>query len=1501
MNRSREPIALRALKFPYQLGIFVMRIYSSVVFLPFRALLKASQGFLFHESFQRGDSQFYLRFGLLRGLVASLLGLTWLAAILSPVCVLTFLDHYIFPSPDANFSDSFVMTLMVTGTFSSLLAALDIREDRARVGSLFVLKLWWYFVEDLISCALIALTFLMYFNADKIRRGNFDGPERRYLRYICFLFFLSLMDWCIFAFKLLLRVYPVRKYEHQILMNKYEDNQFKQKMVTLQEGLFTLRELLLLPVNLPIHLWATVVVHLPFLSSMNNISHMGFGPRVRNFFRSLLLTLLGIIAVLLNGPLQNLSVRMYRELKIVRLRDEPGDIYENALRSLFAPVRVRIRSALAKWILFFSLCPNRTRLIMALSEPHKGKDLKTLPWLRWSFNNIYLELDDSITAEAILAQHYEEIFLDFGALVCYVLTLPLNFVTFAQLTRLLFFSDKPLTKETLKEKNDAIFGVYPLIFFDILLLTAMLLLSVLSLPFLPKNLPVYRTLFIDKQQSFEYNHREVRMRDMFFTNVFCTVIILGDLLFTDLKTLLILPFFIWFAEHRKPIFDARREKYFQTKLRRELASGFFKFFFELYYNVRQLLVKQVKYRMYFSKVDADVMKTLAFSAEGSELDVYLRKIRNGFYGHKHSLIQRILTSRWKHNLALTNRKIWGGIGLSRKFEKSDAILFQNQELFADPTIHFSLLLEADDRYTAELNRELKGIAIKTVFQLVSLTLLWRLPTFSMLMRNGPFQNPDPEYVKDAKLALRLMRFCYGLLLRDVLYQWLFSMLLLISPPDRKYVAHKWQSLVVEGVMLTEEQVHQQFRAYFQVKREYVVFVVDDLLTYVISGLYHVLFYRKAMFRKIKLLATIPQLENMNVRNINTLMLSILFKDWLCSCVALPMLLVSPLRLYSFVLYVKEGFFSRDITTEIRYSKFESAVLITASLDQKRAELFQRVLSGFKTDLWIASGVLLALLNPTKLYFLNVLYKKLRIKFFLKLKKQGREFYDHGLAKDMISEARQMWSMLWEDLMCVLAGFIILCGVYEVKASWERVGKLLRYYWRQSELYRFLNRPKKEAVVTQKEEGVFLQRIGWANMIELGDFLTMNDKLVLCQLNKRTRNFYMNTPFIWVGYFRQKVNPAAGEIDESMNIGIECINFYRTELAEKNDSELDFKLGIRFVLKEQAIKSVISLPQLVSSPYHLVFKLREFLTSRDINISINQLVTELHQDAGAEFTQYDANPNPQAPIRYRVKLRWQATPLTTDSVPEDFKSRMRGFEVLEYSFYRVTFFMANLGLRIYGIFVWTVNYRPDGIITFFVESSKALLQLVFVCMVLCVLYLVFMFYYSIIGMDFIHSLLGPLGIHILIGIMIANMQMHPFYANRTFNPFAIFLILKNISFAVGAAIGVPLWKYLRAFFEFLLNRFFDSIKSAITTIKHGLRYVFVNVWWVYTLALAVPTRLLVGRGVVLEVVHLLFVIVWVGWPGYYSYTLGGVRNISLGLLVCLAQIGVAKKVISDNSR
>ena len=87
------------------------------------------------------------------------------------------------------------------------------------------------------------------------------------------------------------------------------------------------------------------------------------------------------------------------------------------------------------------------------------------------------------------------------------------------------------------------------------------------------------------------------------------------------------------------------------------------------------------------------------------------------------------------------------------------------------------------------------------------------------------------------------------------------------------------------------------------------------------------------------------------------------------------------------------------------------------------------------------------------------------------------------------------------------------------------------------------------------------------------------------------------------------------------MSVECINHYSRELAESNKKELDFNQGIRLVLKEEATRYVISLLQMVSSPYHFIFKVRDILAQRNIVIgNVIDPLARYHQDAENEYNQ-----------------------------------------------------------------------------------------------------------------------------------------------------------------------------------------------------------------------------------------------------------------------------------------
>lgn len=269
--------------------------------------------------------------------------------------------------------------------------------------------------------------------------------------------------------------------------------------------------------------------------------------------------------------------------------------------------------------------------------------------------------------------------------------------------------------------------------------------------------------------------------------------------------------------------------------------------------------------------------------------------------------------------------------------------------------------------------------------------------------------------------------------------------------------------------------------------------------------------------------------------------------------------------------------------------------------------------------------------------------------------------------------------------------------------------------------------------------------------------------------------------------------------------------------------------------------------------------------------------------------------------YRFKYRHAPVAITTDLVPEDFKTRMKGFEVLEYTFYKIAFYLIDKGVIVYGWFIHDFDLAPVGIWSFFVNLAISLLQPLFFVVIILALWYLFKFYYYFLELDFVHSIVGPMGIHVLLGIVMVQLQLHPHYGDRRLNPLGFFIILKNGFVAGARMIVVPLYLKLAEIFRFILysltNTIAEFFKAILGTIKMG----FQAVSYIYTFPVIISTQLLVGRGTILELLHLGLVLIWIAWPGYLGFKLGGFRNIFIGIVVSLAQIGVAIAVINKHSR
>ena len=250
---NREPLALKVLKLPYSAAVAIFRAYGSVAFAPFKICSKLASPFLYAQGFQDGDSKFYLKFGILRGILSLMLLCLWLASVFSPYFVIKALDDYIFKISEQHRNDSIIVTLIATVVLGSLLGAVNIYKSSSRQLTRDVMRFNLYFIQDISSIVLTIQVLLMYFNAKKVFLGDFNGPERRYLKFISYIYILSLLDWITFSARILIKVYPIRQYELRILEDKYDKNEFKLRMVALQEGLYTLREVLFILPQLPLY------------------------------------------------------------------------------------------------------------------------------------------------------------------------------------------------------------------------------------------------------------------------------------------------------------------------------------------------------------------------------------------------------------------------------------------------------------------------------------------------------------------------------------------------------------------------------------------------------------------------------------------------------------------------------------------------------------------------------------------------------------------------------------------------------------------------------------------------------------------------------------------------------------------------------------------------------------------------------------------------------------------------------------------------------------------------------------------------------------------------------------------------------------------------------------------------------------------------------------------------------------------------------------------------
>ena len=193
----------------------------------------------------------------------------WLASIFSPFFIIQALDHYHFKISEQHKNNSIIVTIIATVILGSLLGAVNIYKSSSRQLTRDVMKFNLYLLQDIASTTLTLVTLLMYFNASRVFLGDFNGPERKYLKFILYMFILSMLDWLTFSARILIKIYPIRRCELKVLEDEYEKNDFKLRMVALQEGLYTLREVFFIIPQLPLYFLCRTKIKTPFVKFMN--------------------------------------------------------------------------------------------------------------------------------------------------------------------------------------------------------------------------------------------------------------------------------------------------------------------------------------------------------------------------------------------------------------------------------------------------------------------------------------------------------------------------------------------------------------------------------------------------------------------------------------------------------------------------------------------------------------------------------------------------------------------------------------------------------------------------------------------------------------------------------------------------------------------------------------------------------------------------------------------------------------------------------------------------------------------------------------------------------------------------------------------------------------------------------------------------------------------------------------------------------------------------------
>ena len=221
-------------------------------------------------------------------------------------------------------------------------------------------------------------------------------------------------------------------------------------------------------------------------------------------------------------------------------------------------------------------------------------------------------------------------------------------------------------------------------------------------------------------------------------------------------------------------------------------------------------------------------------------------------------------------------------------------------------------------------------------------------------------------------------------------------------------------------------------------------------------------------------------------------------------------------------------------------------------------------------------------------------------------------------------------------------------------------------------------------------------------------------------------------------------------------------------------------------------------------------------------------------------------------------------------------RIRGFLYLENLFYKIVLLFGTINAiarrpffhRLYNDEPILLQDNAYNIVLATWNCFKATLQLVYCAIVgyglwkyLCLLMYTFDY-------DLLSAIAGPFLIHPMLAYhLIREVRITDPYRGTNFDLGRIMKCYGAWLYCFGNWTILPILRAIRAVFKFIVQ---NGIVKSIKAIKKGMFLALKT----YEMTLVFPTILLVKKGVILELVHLIYTLVWIMWPlafiwGYLS--------------------------------